>query len=113
MQGKFTFKNGRIYEGRFEFDRIAIQSESPLDGNTNPEEVRIRTRTPLPAERHAFEGGVAPGSLELTSLFNTFRKDINHLLIQLSATPRGFDEEVTQAQHAVIRYPYVKVIFLK
>lgn len=48
-QGKFTFKNGRIFEGRFEFDRIANQSESALDGNTNPEEVRIRTRTPLPA----------------------------------------------------------------
>lgn len=56
------------------------------------------------AERHAFEGGVAAGTLELATLFNTFRKDINHLLIQLSATPRGFDEEVTQAQHAVIRY---------
>ena len=49
MQGKFIFKNGRIYEGMFEKDHIAEFPQFNIDGNTTPDISQIRTRTPLPS----------------------------------------------------------------
>lgn len=48
MQGKFTFKNGRIYEGMFERDHIVEYPEFTMDGSSSPDLSNIRTRTPLP-----------------------------------------------------------------
>ena len=48
FQGKFTFKNGRIYEGMFERDHIVEYPEFTMDGTTSPDLTNIRTRTPLP-----------------------------------------------------------------
>ncbi|KAH3850321.1 hypothetical protein DPMN_092730 [Dreissena polymorpha] len=47
-QGKFTFKNGRIYEGMFERDHIVEYPEFTMDGTSSPDLTNIRTRTPLP-----------------------------------------------------------------
>jgi len=48
FQGKFTFKNGRIYEGMFERDHIVEYPEFTMDGSSSPDLSHIRTRTPLP-----------------------------------------------------------------
>lgn len=48
FQGKFTFKNGRIYEGMFERDHIIEYPEFTMDGTSSPDLSNIRTRTPLP-----------------------------------------------------------------
>lgn len=49
LQGKFTFKNGRIYEGMFEKDHIVEYPDFNVDGATTPDITSIRTRTPLPS----------------------------------------------------------------
>jgi len=48
FQGRFTFKNGRYYEGMFEFDHIKEYPDFNMDGNNTPDLGEIRTRTPLP-----------------------------------------------------------------
>lgn len=48
IQGRFTFKNGRYYEGQFESDHIKEYPNFEMDGSTSPDHEAIRTRTPLP-----------------------------------------------------------------
>lgn len=48
FQGKFIFKNGRVYEGFFEKDHIMEYPSFTMDGNSTPDLTQIRTRTPLP-----------------------------------------------------------------
>jgi len=49
LQGKFVFKNGRIYEGTFDNDRIVEFPAFDMDGITTPDITKIQTRTPLPS----------------------------------------------------------------
>ena len=49
FQGKFVFKNGRIYEGMFECDHIVEFPDFQMDGLNTPDLTQIRTRTPLPS----------------------------------------------------------------
>lgn len=49
FQGKFLFKNGRIYEGMFEHDHIVEYPDFRMNGTTTPDISGIRTRTPLPS----------------------------------------------------------------
>ena len=48
LQGKFTFKNGRIYEGMFERDHIVEYPNFTMDGSTTPDITQLRTQTPVP-----------------------------------------------------------------
>ena len=48
LQGRFTFKNGRYYEGLFESDHIKEYPNFDMDGASTPDQTAIRTRTPLP-----------------------------------------------------------------
>jgi hypothetical protein len=48
FQGKFVFKNGRVYEGLFEDDHIVEFPSFEMDALATPDLSRIRTRTPLP-----------------------------------------------------------------
>ena len=48
VQGKFVFRNGRIYEGLFDNDHIADFPTLELGGLRTPDLSQIRTRTPLP-----------------------------------------------------------------
>jgi len=43
------FKNGRIYEGTFDCDRIVEFPAFDMDGITTPDISQIQTRTPLPS----------------------------------------------------------------
>ena len=47
QQGKFIFKNGRVYEGIFENDHIREFPDFAMDGINTPDLSAIRTRTPL------------------------------------------------------------------
>ena len=51
LQGKFIFKNGRVYEGVFENDHIMEYPSFAMDGVSTPDVTQIRTRTPLPSGR--------------------------------------------------------------
>ena len=56
VQGKFIFKNGRVYEGMFEKDHIVEYPLFSMDSVTTPDLSQIRTRTPLPMGKvHIFE----------------------------------------------------------
>jgi len=44
-----VFKNGRIYEGTFDNDRIVEFPAFDVDGFTTPDISKIQTRTPLPS----------------------------------------------------------------
>jgi len=54
LQGKFVFKNGRIYEGTFDNDRIVEFPAFDMDGITTPDISKIQTRTPLPSGNTIF-----------------------------------------------------------
>jgi len=49
QQGKFVFKNGRVYEGMFDKDHIVEFPNFEMDGLVTPDLTKIRTRTPLPS----------------------------------------------------------------
>ena len=51
-QGKFVFKNGRIYEGIFKDDHIDEYPDFEMDGMNTPDMTNIKTRTPLPSGQY-------------------------------------------------------------
>jgi len=52
-KGRFTFKNGRYYEGQFDSDHIKEYPNFGMDGTSTPDITGLRTCTPLPMGKHS------------------------------------------------------------
>jgi len=50
-QGKFIFKNGRVFEGQFENDHMVDYPSLELNGTESPDSCNVRSRTPVESER--------------------------------------------------------------
>ena len=100
FQGKFIFKNGRVYEGVFEKDHILEFPDFQMDGMNTPDMTMIRTRTPLPSESVSMHSNDSHNTHS-----PSFSLDVEHLLSKFPDHDRDF--EAAQVGYLVIMYRYL------
>ncbi|XP_065416061.1 radial spoke head 10 homolog B isoform X5 [Chrysemys picta bellii] len=98
IQGRFVFKNGRIYEGEFINDQIAEYPAFQVDAMNMQDLSGIRTQSPFGTETIRIVDG--PGNTSV--LGSNIELDISSLLNLFPEKDR--QEEMKQVEYAVLRH---------